>query len=183
MFESFVGEKERNDASFSGFFTSTSSCDSSNDIGDNTISVESDRSSGQLSADSSFDMRQSTLSAKDADDSKPLSPKFDRLVDPMNGFPKFSILNQLKRTPDDEGMQQKICSSGLSNTVFDGWGAELPSGFWGRILDSWCYGYYASDSYRESSKLFNPESSLHFLQNLPVSSPLVLQTQGSGDKS
>lgn len=172
---------DSSDASFSGFFSSTSSSDSSNDVNENPSSIKSDRLSGQLSAGSSFDMRQATFSEKYADDTKPVSPKFASLVDSINGFPKLNRADQLKHTPHDGGTQQSTCSSAVRNSVFEGRLAELPSGFWGRTLDSPCDDSDASDSYRESSKLPDPQSSLHFSLNLPVSTPLVLHTQGSGD--
>ncbi|GAV66824.1 UCH domain-containing protein/zf-MYND domain-containing protein [Cephalotus follicularis] len=123
---------ECSSTSFSGFSTSPSSGESSDDnsVCESISSNEIGRSDGPLAADISLDMLDPPSNVNDVDRTKPLSPKFASLVDSVDDF-KLNKLNQIK--PGIYGTTTS--SSGLASSAFEST-SSMSSGFWGRTLES-----------------------------------------------
>lgn len=138
------------DTSFSGFSTSPIGSESSDDVSvggsmssngvsvnDSISSNESEGSDIQISSDAAPDVVESGL--KKVDHTKPLSPKFVRLINSVDSFNKFSKLNSSKSLSNDGESQ---CASTdipgpSSNTIHDGSitrPGKVSPGFWDRSL-------------------------------------------------
>lgn len=180
-------------SSFSGFSTSTSHSESSDDVSsvsESVSSVEPDNSDGHLSVDGAVDMLQTSFSIANTGQSKPLSPKFASLINSANGFSKLSKQNQIKSScGDGKSRCTSSCSSGLHNTlVRDGPKAAPCSCFWGKTLESLGSpgdthnNYDASDSNGDGTSNLSDSgsrSSLHFSFNLSGHYSPPLHAHGS----
>jgi|UniRef100_A0A803NKG1 ubiquitin carboxyl-terminal hydrolase 36/42 len=126
--------------SFSGFSTSTPSSEMADDvsISESISSTETDKSDGHLSVDG--DTLHTAFGAKDAIPSEPLSPKFARLVNSINGFTASEIMSETKTRSSDGEQEQPTFPPPFRNSAgHDGptvESCESSSGFWERALDS-----------------------------------------------
>ncbi|XP_062099176.1 ubiquitin carboxyl-terminal hydrolase 16 isoform X2 [Humulus lupulus] len=126
--------------SFSGFSTSTTGSEMADDVSvsESISSTESDKSDGHLSVNG--DTLHTAFSVKDANPSEPLSPKFARLANSINGFTASEIMSETKSRCSDGEQGQPTCPPLLRNTgCHDGptvESCESSSGFWERALDS-----------------------------------------------
>ncbi|XP_068313355.1 ubiquitin carboxyl-terminal hydrolase 16-like isoform X2 [Pyrus communis] len=175
--------------SFSGFSTSASSTESSDDVSvsGSVSSFEPDRSDGQPSANDAFDIQQIPFNVNNIDQSKPSSPKFASLVDSVDGFAKLSKLNQVKPSiNDEENVQRSNFSSGLNDSGM----SECPvaesctpsSDFWGNTLDSIgskSDAQVSNSSVASNTKISDSGDSLHFSFNLSGSTAPPLHRLGS----
>lgn len=169
---------ESSGTSFSGFSTSPSHGESSDDvsISESISSNETEGSDGQVSTNTASDMLETSLS--EVDQMKPPSPKFTSLVDSVHNFNKLSKLNQSKACSNDGETQcTSSSSSGHSiSTVYEGSTAKpvkVSSVFWGRTLGSVASEGNAQDDSDmlnsggpANSKLSDSEPFSHFRFNL-----------------
>ncbi|KAM2323228.1 hypothetical protein PS1_020067 [Malus domestica] len=184
--------------SFSGFSTSASGTESSDDVSvsGSVSSFEPDRSDGQPSADDAFEIQQTPffmkaqqtpLNGNNIDQSKPSSPKFASLVDSVGGFAKLNKLNQVKLSvKDEENERGSNSSSGLNNSgMSEGPVAESctpSSDFWGNTLDpvgSRSDAQVSNSSVASNRKISDSGSSLHLSFNLSGSTSPPLHRLGS----
>ncbi|KAJ4701442.1 Ubiquitin carboxyl-terminal hydrolase [Melia azedarach] len=131
---------ESSDASFSGFSTSHTSSETSDDVSvcESISSNESEKLDGPLSADISLARLETASSVKNLDQTQPLSPKFARLVDSINNFTKLNQVNQTISSYSEKGQ----CTSGSSDLGV----RHTPKGskteksassdFWGKTLEA-----------------------------------------------
>ncbi|KAM1734507.1 hypothetical protein ACFX11_019976 [Malus domestica] len=184
--------------SFSGFSTSASGTESSDDVSvsGSVSSFDPDRSDGQPSADDAFEIQQTPffmkaqqtpLNGNNIDQSKPSSPKFASLVDSVGGFAKLNKLNQVKLSvKDEENERRSNSSSGLNNSgMSEGPVAESctpSSDFWGNTLDpvgSRSDAQVSNSSVASNRKISDSGSSLHLSFNLSGSTSPPLHRLGS----
>ncbi|CAN6542874.1 unnamed protein product [Malus baccata var. baccata] len=184
--------------SFSGFSTSASGTESSDDVSvsGSVSSFEPDRSDGQPSADDAFEIQQTPFFMKahqtpfngnNIDQSKPSSPKFASLVDSVGGFAKLNKLNQVKLSvKDEENERRSNSSSGLNNSgMSEGPVAESctpSSDFWGNTLDpvgSRSDAQVSNSSVASNRRISDSGSSLHLSFNLSGSTAPPLHKLGS----
>ncbi|KAM2668792.1 hypothetical protein EV2_020349 [Malus domestica] len=156
--------------SFSGFSTSASGTESSDDVSvsGSVSSFEPDRSDGQPSADDAFEIQQTPffmkaqqtpLNGNNIDQSKPSSPKFASLVDSVGG---------LNNSGMSEGPVAESCTPS--------------SGFWGNTLDpvgSRSDAQVSNSSVASNRKISDSGSSLHLSFNLSGSTSPPLHRLGS----
>lgn len=184
--------------SFSGFSTSTANSDLADDVSvtESISSADTESSDGHLSVDSSSDELHTTLNVRNEDNSQPLSPKFARLVDAVNGI-TVSKLNETESSCNGgEDCCQLTCSSHPSNSsVHDGPAQPLAasSGFWEKALDSISppddthhddtHHDDTSDSSGLGSSKVSGGTSLHFSFKLSRSTAPPLFTKGSSENA
>ncbi|XP_050235438.1 ubiquitin carboxyl-terminal hydrolase 16 [Mercurialis annua] len=178
--------------SFSGFSTSHSGGESSDDLSvtESISSNEFEGSDGQIYSDAS-DMLEPALNK--VDQSKPVSPKFASLVDNVDSSIHLSKSKPDKTHCGDEE-SLRVSSSTLvqrssaipgASIITPGQGA---SGFWNRSLDSVVSSNIQCDPDLSNSngpcknKLSGSESFLHFKFDLSGSNAPSLDTKSSGMK-
>ncbi|EXC16662.1 Ubiquitin carboxyl-terminal hydrolase 16 [Morus notabilis] len=182
---------ESGSTSFSGFSTSTTNSDLADDVSvtESISSADTESSDGHLSVDSSSDELHTTLHVRNEDNSQPLSPKFARLVDAVNGI-TVSKLNETESSCNGgEDRCRLTCSSHPSNSsVHDGPAQPLAasSGFWEKALDSISppddtHHDDTSDSSGLGSSKVSGGTSLHFSFKLSRRTAPPLFTKGSSE--
>ncbi|KAK4850138.1 hypothetical protein QYF36_004171 [Acer negundo] len=160
---------ESSESSFSGFSTSRTGSESSDDVSvcESTSSSEPEKLDGPISADISLE---TAPSVKNLDQTKPVSPKFASLVNSVDHFTELNKLNMIKPGFSGEGQCTLTSSSGLGvSCTYEGSNAEaraVSSGFWGRTLES------KSDACDDST-LTNTNAASNSKSSDSVASPLV----------
>ncbi|KAG8632826.1 hypothetical protein MANES_18G059900v8 [Manihot esculenta] len=135
-----ISISESVEPSFSGFSTTPIGGESSDgvSVSESISSNESEESDGHISSGTSPDVLEPGLNK--VDQTKPLSPKFARLIDSVDSN-KFSKLNKsISHTNRGESCYASTITSGQSNIAMHEGSITEPgtvsSGFWDRTLDS-----------------------------------------------
>ncbi|XVE95199.1 hypothetical protein REPUB_Repub02eG0075800 [Reevesia pubescens] len=164
---------ESSSASFSGFSSSVTGSESSDDVSvcESINSNEPDKLDGSSPADANLDTFWTASDVNNLDQTNPSSPKFARLVDSVDKFSKLNKSDLMK--PDQCGESQ--CRATSSSGKCEGSIAEgttSSSGFWGRTLESVATTNYADNESFQSnpkeggkSSSLGSGSSLHFSFN------------------
>ncbi|KAK7301113.1 hypothetical protein RJT34_11974 [Clitoria ternatea] len=126
--------------SFSGFSTSTSAGESSDDssVCESITSNEHERSEGNIFVDPIHDISHTTSNCNDMDVSIPVSPKFATLVDSVDGYSTKHKLNSVR--PGFGKGESELVSNGSSGLSMRKGATIEPStvssGFWNKTHDS-----------------------------------------------
>ncbi|KAL5846976.1 hypothetical protein ACOSQ3_010500 [Xanthoceras sorbifolium] len=173
---------ESSESSFSGFSTSHTGSESSDDVSvcESFSSSEPEKLDGPISADISLDMLETASSVKNLDQTKPVSPKFASLVKSVDSFTELNKLDMIKPCCRRKGQCTLTSSSGLGvSRTYEGSNAEacaVSSGFWGRTLESKIDAGDDSTLVKTNgatnSKSSDSGSTLLFSFNMSSSSPL-----------
>ncbi|KAL2317639.1 hypothetical protein Fmac_031515 [Flemingia macrophylla] len=121
--------------SFSEFSASTGASESSNDssVSESITSNEHEKSEGHSFGDPVHDISD-TSSRNSIGESIPLSPKFVRLVDSVDGYPAMLKLNPVRTGFGKE--ESDLPSHGSSGLNIQMEPSMVSSGFWNKTLDS-----------------------------------------------